>query len=88
MLYSVLNSKQKQLTGHKSNKMRESTLSLIGNFEEKIDLSHIYLAVQVIFKLSMSSTIVKALLFRNSQMRRRPIFISDSKDTKEWPCFL
>ena len=25
--------------------MRESTLSRIGNFEEKIDLSHIYLAV-------------------------------------------
>ena len=25
--------------------MRESTLSWIGNFEEKIDLSHIYLAV-------------------------------------------
>ena len=46
MLYSVLNSKQKQLHGHKSNKMRESTLSWIGNFEEKIDLSHIYLAVQ------------------------------------------
>ena len=44
MLYSVLNSKQKQLHGHKSNKMRESTLSWIGNFEEKIDLSHIYLA--------------------------------------------
>ena len=46
MLYSVLNSKQKQLHGHKSNKMRESTLSWIGNFEEKMDLSHIYLAVQ------------------------------------------
>ena len=45
MLYSVLNSKQKQLHGHKSNKMRESTLSWIGNFEEKMDLSHIYLAV-------------------------------------------
>ena len=45
MLYSVLNSKQKQLHGHKSNKMRE-TLSWIGNFEEKMDLSHIYLAVQ------------------------------------------
>ena len=45
MLYSVLNSKQKQFTGHISNKMRESTLSWIGNFEEKIDLSRIYLAV-------------------------------------------
>ena len=45
MLYSVLNSKQKQLHGHKSNKMRESTLSWTGNFEEKMDLSHIYLAV-------------------------------------------
>ncbi len=45
MLYSVLNSKQKQLHGHKSNKMRESTLSWIGNFEEKMDLSRIYLAV-------------------------------------------
>ena len=45
MLYSVLNSKQKQLHGHKSNKMRESTLSWIGNFEEKMDLSYIYLAV-------------------------------------------
>ena len=30
---------------HKSYKMRESTLSCIGNFEENIDLSHIYLAV-------------------------------------------
>ena len=49
MLYSVLNSKQKQLHGHKSNKMRESTLSWIGNFEEKMDLSHIYLAVLNIF---------------------------------------
>ena len=48
MLYSVLNSKQKQLYGHKSNKMRESTLLWIGNFEEKIDLSHIYLAVHCI----------------------------------------
>ena len=47
MLYSVLNSKQKQLHGHKSNKMRESTLSWIGNFEEKMDLSHIYLAVTI-----------------------------------------
>ena len=28
--------------------MCESTLSWIGNFEEKIDLSHIYLAVQII----------------------------------------
>ena len=45
MLYSVLNSKQKQLHGHKSNKMCESTLSWIGNFEEKMDLSHIHLAV-------------------------------------------
>jgi hypothetical protein len=36
----------------------------------------------------MSSIIVKALLFRNSQTSRRPIYISDSKDTKEWPCFL
>ena len=49
MLYSVLNSKQKQLHGHKSNKMCESTLSWIGNFEEKIDLSHIYLAVLVMY---------------------------------------
>ena len=46
MLYSVLNSEQKQPYGHKSNKMRESTLSWIGNFEEKMDLSHIYLVVQ------------------------------------------
>ena len=29
----------------KSYKMRESTLSCIGNFEENIDPSHIYLAV-------------------------------------------
>ena len=50
MLYSVLNSKQKQLHGHKSNKMSESTLSWIGNFEEKMDLSHIYLAVAVAFR--------------------------------------
>ena len=41
----VLNSKQKQFHGHKSNKMRESTLSWIEKFEEKIDLSHIFLAV-------------------------------------------
>ena len=45
MLYSVLNSKQEQLHGHKSNKMRESTLSWFGNFKEKINLSHIYIAV-------------------------------------------
>ena len=45
VLYSVLNSKQKQLHGHTSNKMHEPTLSWIGNFEEKMDLSHIYLAV-------------------------------------------
>ena len=25
---------------------------------------------------------------RNSQMSRRPIFISDSRDTKEWLCFV
>ena len=49
MLYSVLNSKQKQLHGHKSNKMRELTLSWIGNFEEKMDLSHIHLAVNYFF---------------------------------------
>ena len=47
MVYSVLNLKQKQLHGHKSNKMRKSTLFWIGNFEEKMDLSHIYLAVIV-----------------------------------------
>ena len=50
VLYSVLSSKQKQLHGHKSNKMRESTLSWIGNFEEKMDLSHIYLAVLTTLK--------------------------------------
>ena len=49
MLYSVLNSKQKQLHGHKANKMGESTLSWIGKFEEKIYLSHIYLAVKANF---------------------------------------
>ena len=53
MLYSVLNSKQKQLHGQESNKMRESILSWIGNFEEKMDLSHIHLAVHSIFKLSL-----------------------------------
>ena len=31
---------------HRSYKRRESPMSRIGNFEEKIDLSHIYLAVQ------------------------------------------
>ena len=25
---------------------------------------------------------------KNSQMTRRPIFISDSRETKEWPCFI
>ena len=25
---------------------------------------------------------------RNSQMSPRPIFISDSRDTKEWPCIV
>ena len=35
----------KQFHGHKSYKTRESTLLYIGNFEENIDLSHIYLAV-------------------------------------------
>ena len=34
VLYSVLDSKQ-QLHGHKSYKMRESTLSWIGSFERK-----------------------------------------------------
>ena len=57
MLYSVLNSKQKQLHGHKSNKMRESTLSWIGNFEEKMDLSHIYLAV-----LKISTSILETYM--------------------------
>ena len=32
---------------HKSYKTRESTMSCNGNFEENIDLSHIYLAVTV-----------------------------------------
>ena len=35
----------KQFHGRKSYKTRESTLLYIGNFEENIDLSHIYLAV-------------------------------------------
>ena len=61
MLYSVLNSKQKQLHGHKSNKMRESTLLWIGSFEEKIDLSHIYLAVKFIYSEKATvSTAVKS----------------------------
>ena len=47
VLYLVLNSKQKQFYSQKSNKMRKSTLSWIGNFEEKNDLSHICLAVPV-----------------------------------------
>ena len=46
--YSVLNSKLKQFHDHKSCKMRESTLSWIGNFEENIDLSHIHSAVHMI----------------------------------------
>ena len=33
----------------KSYKMQESTLLCVGNFEENGDLSHIYLAVQVVF---------------------------------------
>ena len=41
VLFTVLNSKQKQLHGHKSNKMRKPTLFWIGNFEKKINLSHI-----------------------------------------------
>ncbi len=35
----------KQFHGRKSNKTRESTLLCLGNFEEIMDLSHIYLAV-------------------------------------------
>ena len=35
--------------------MRESTLSWIGNFEEKMDLSHIYLAVQMTLALEIKS---------------------------------
>ena len=35
---------------HKSYKMHESTLFCIGNFEENIDLSHIYLAVPRFFE--------------------------------------
>ena len=56
----VLNSKQKQFHGHKSNKMRESTLSWIGNFEEKIDPFHIYLAV-CIYKIWDSWSLLKKL---------------------------
>ena len=56
MLYSILNSKQKQLHGHKSNKMCESTLLWIGNFEEKIDLSHFYLAVLMIILFELFTT--------------------------------
>ena len=33
---------------HRSYKTRESTMSCIGNFEENIDLSHIYLAVLIL----------------------------------------
>ena len=39
-------SKQKQFSGQKSYKMRESTLYCIGNSERNMDLSVIYLAVQ------------------------------------------
>ena len=45
MVYSVLNSKQKQRHDCKSNKMRESTVLWIGNFEENIYLSCVHLAV-------------------------------------------
>ena len=38
-------SKQKQFSGQKSYKMRESTLYCIGNSERNMDLSVIYLAV-------------------------------------------
>ena len=41
----VLQIKKKQFHVRKSYKTRESTLSCIGNFEENIDLSHIYSAV-------------------------------------------
>ena len=40
-------SKQKQFSGQKSYKMRESTLYCIGNSERNMDLSVIYLAVQL-----------------------------------------
>ena len=56
MVYSVLNSKQKQRHDCKSNKMRESTLLWIGNFEEKIDLSHFYLAVLMIILFELFTT--------------------------------
>ena len=69
MLYSVLNSKQKQLHGHKSNKMRESTLSWIGNFEEKVDLSYFYLAVQCHF-LGYFDFNRKFLPYRKSKQRK------------------
>ena len=38
--------------------MRESTFSWIGNFEEKIDLSHIYLAVQIASKFGNLSALL------------------------------
>ena len=66
MLYSVLNSKQKQIHGHKSTKMRESTLSWIGNFEEKMYLSHIYLAVYAFDEIKGQ---FKAQVFLNYMVR-------------------
>ena len=36
--------------------MRESTLLWIGNFEEKIDLSHFYLAVLMIIPFELFTT--------------------------------
>jgi len=49
--------------------MRESTLSWIGNFEEKVDLSYFYLAVQCHF-LGYFDFNRKFLPYRKSKQRK------------------
>ena len=52
----------------------------------KISLLFIkYTFIKSVKVMSRNSTISFP---RNSQMSPRPIFISDSRDTKEWPCFV
>ena len=52
--------------------MRESTLSWIGHFEEKIDLAHIYLAVLLTLAQTSTPVIVRmAIITAKSDMKPR-----------------
>ena len=61
----------------KSYKTRESTLSCIGNFEENIDLSHIYLAVLISLKICTSGNRTSG----NHNSRGPPVHFIEIKKT-------